>query len=89
MTFPIKLRHALPLAGGLALVLAAPGFADDAPAIPGQVDVSRVTAGTYATDPGHTLVSWRLNHFGFKPSSVSMPHVNLYESGTVAPSAAP
>ena len=65
MTFPIKLRHALPLAGGLALVLAAPGFADDAPAIPGQVDVSRVTAGTYATDPGHTLVSWRLNHFGF------------------------
>ena len=31
----------------------------------------------------------RLNHFGFKPSSVSMPHVNLYESGTVAPSAAP
>ena len=65
MTFPIKLRHALPLAGGLALVLAAPGFADDAPAIPGQVDVSRVTAGTYTTDPGHTLVSWRLNHFGF------------------------
>ncbi len=65
MAFRPKLRYALPLAGGLALAISAPGFADEAPALPGQVDLSRVTAGTYATDPAHTLVSWRLNHFGF------------------------
>ena len=74
MTFRTKLRYALPLAGGLALAISAPGFADEAPALPGQVDLTRgtegtyltrVTAGTYATDPSHTLVSWRLNHFGF------------------------
>ncbi len=32
---------------------------------PGMVDTSRVTAGTYALDPAHTLVNWRVNHFGF------------------------
>jgi polyisoprenoid-binding protein YceI len=35
------------------------------PQVPGQVDVSRVAAGTYQVDPGHTLVGWRANHFGF------------------------
>ncbi|MGB7417612.1 MAG: YceI family protein, partial [Erythrobacter sp.] len=33
--------------------------------MPGQVDVSRVTAGTYELDPVHTLVEWSVNHFGF------------------------
>ena len=33
--------------------------------IPGQVDPSRVAAGTYQLDPAHTLVSWQVNHFGF------------------------
>lgn len=32
---------------------------------PGKPDPSRVTAGTYATDPNHTLVGWRVNHMGF------------------------
>lgn len=32
---------------------------------PGTADVSQVTAGTYAADPAHTLVGWRVNHFGF------------------------
>ena len=32
---------------------------------PGIADPSQVTAGTYAADPGHTLVGWRVNHFGF------------------------
>ncbi|MEW4449002.1 YceI family protein [Qipengyuania sp. JC766] len=31
----------------------------------GAMDVSRVTAGTYATDPGHSLVAFSVNHFGF------------------------
>ena len=35
------------------------------PAIPGALDVSRVTAGTYQTDPSHSLIGWRVNHFGF------------------------
>jgi len=33
----------------------------------GQMDASRVTAGTYATDPAHTLVEWSVGHFGFNP----------------------
>ena len=32
---------------------------------PGTADVSLVTAGTYTADPAHTLVGWRVNHFGF------------------------
>ena len=34
---------------------------------PGAMDTSRVTAGTYAADPAHTLVEWRLDHLGFNP----------------------
>jgi len=33
--------------------------------IPGQLDASRVQAGTYKSDKNHSLVGWRLNHFGF------------------------
>jgi len=36
-----------------------------APQLPGSMDVSRAQAGTYALDPNHTLVGWRVNHFGF------------------------
>ncbi len=32
---------------------------------PGKADAALVTAGTYAADPGHTLVGWKVNHFGF------------------------
>ena len=32
---------------------------------PGAVDASRVSAGSYKTDPAHSLVGWRVNHFGF------------------------
>ena len=47
-------------------IVAAPVFAqNDVPALPGQVDVSRVAAGSYAADPLHTLVGFRVNHFGF------------------------
>jgi polyisoprenoid-binding protein YceI len=51
------------VAGGIA---AAPAiFAQDAPQLPGVKDASRVTAGTYAADPGHSLIGWEVNHFGF------------------------
>ncbi len=43
----------------------APLTAQDAPKLPGSMDASLVTAGTYATDPSHTLIGWRVNHFGF------------------------
>jgi polyisoprenoid-binding protein YceI len=33
--------------------------------LPGARDLARVTSGTYATDPNHTLIGWEVNHFGF------------------------
>ena len=49
--------------GGIA---AAPAiFAQGAPEMPGVQDTARVTAGTYAVDPAHTLVGWNVSHFGF------------------------
>ena len=35
------------------------------PQLPGQMDAARVQAGTYKSDKGHSLVGWRLDHFGF------------------------
>lgn len=63
-------RHALTAA---AVVLAATGgiaaapalFAQGAPEVPGAQDASRVTAGTYAADPSHSLIAFEVNHFGF------------------------
>lgn len=54
-----KLLCALPLFAAVPLI------AQSAPQVPGIIDVNRVTAGTYNTDPGHTLVGWRVSHFGF------------------------
>ncbi|WOE74309.1 YceI family protein [Alterisphingorhabdus coralli] len=48
-----------------SLIVATPLIAQSAPQVPGAVDASRVTGGTYATDPGHTLIGWRVSHFGF------------------------
>lgn len=48
-----------------ALAVAAPVIAQQDAGLPGAKDASRVTAGTYAVDPSHTLVGWRVNHFGF------------------------
>ncbi|RYE70611.1 MAG: hypothetical protein EOP19_33150, partial [Hyphomicrobiales bacterium] len=31
---------------------------------PGKPDPRRVVAGSYAVDPGHTLVRWTVDHFG-------------------------
>lgn len=31
----------------------------------GAKDPTRVTAGNYAADPNHSMVEWRVNHFGF------------------------
>jgi polyisoprenoid-binding protein YceI len=55
---PRSLIAAVLIAGASALV-AAPS------APPGAPDPERVSAGTYKTDPLHTLVGWRVNHLGF------------------------
>lgn len=49
----------------LPLLAAVPLLAQSAPQVPGTMDMSRVTGGTYNTDPGHTLIGWRVSHFGF------------------------
>jgi polyisoprenoid-binding protein YceI len=54
-----KLLLAFPLFAAIPLI------AQSAPQVPGTIDVARVTAGTYNTDPGHTLIGWRVSHFGF------------------------
>ncbi|TRD09957.1 polyisoprenoid-binding protein [Erythrobacter insulae] len=47
-------------------ILTAPAiFAQETPSAPGAVDASRITGGTYALDPSHTLVDWQVDHFGF------------------------
>lgn len=45
-------------------LLAAPLLAQQA-GIPGAPVAARVSAGTYAVDPAHTQVRWRINHLGF------------------------
>lgn len=53
------------LALAAAVAVATPVAAYQAAQVPGAADPTRVTAGTYAVDPSHTLVGWRVNHFGF------------------------
>lgn len=50
----------------LAATISVPIVAQQMPTEPpGKADMSRVVAGSYATDPAHTLVGWRVNHLGF------------------------
>lgn len=49
----------------LALALAAPLVAQQAAQLPGSKNPAAVTGGTYTVDSGHTLVGWRVDHFGF------------------------
>lgn len=51
---------------GGALALASVAAIAQMPAgKPGAVDRSRVSGGTYQADKNHTLVGWRVDHFGF------------------------
>ena len=63
-------RHVLAAAAALAFTAGAVAFApgltaQGAPEVPGAKDPSRVTAGTYAADPNHSLIAFEVNHFGF------------------------
>jgi len=53
------------IAFALVAAAAAPIIAQMPTEAPGKPDPKRVVAGTYATDPAHTLVGWRVNHMGF------------------------
>lgn len=45
----------------LTLALTAPALAQTAP----TRDPAQIQAGTYAVDPGHTQVGWKVSHMGF------------------------
>lgn len=63
-TFAAAAFATLAVTGGA--ILAGPMlFAQGTPEVPGAQDPSRVAAGSYALDPGHTLVKWNVSHFGF------------------------
>jgi polyisoprenoid-binding protein YceI len=44
-------------------LIAAPLIAQGAAEAPGKLDPSRVAAGTYKTDPAHTLIGYEVHHF--------------------------
>ena len=61
-----KLTLTLVAAAGLSALTIGTLQAQGGPAqLPGQADVSRVEAGTYKVDSAHSMVGWKLNHFGF------------------------
>ncbi|MEN2785186.1 YceI family protein [Sphingomonas qilianensis] len=50
-----------------AALVATPLIAQQASQFPGQKNASFVTGGAYTADPGHTLISWEVDHIGFTP----------------------
>ena len=64
------MRRILPYAAiALVAAVATPIVLAQGAGAPGAPDKSRVTAGTYVADPGHTLVVWEVDHFGFSKYS--------------------
>ena len=61
------MRRIAPFAALALAVVAVPVVVAQSggPGVPGAPDQARVTAGTYIADPGHTLVVWEVDHFGF------------------------
>ncbi len=65
----------LVIAAAAALLVVAPTISSvtipsvvaqqDTTQLPGSVDPTKVVAGTYSVDPSHSLVGFRVNHFGF------------------------
>jgi polyisoprenoid-binding protein YceI len=48
-------------------IVATPLIAQQAMQTPGTKNTAAITGGTYTADPGHTLVSWEVDHLGFTP----------------------
>ena len=49
------------------VVLSGAALAQAPASVPGSRNVAAVSGGTYDVDPGHTLVTWTLDHMGFSP----------------------
>lgn len=60
-----KLTLTLAAAGIAALTIGTLHAQGGPMQVPGAVDASRVQAGSYTVDSAHSLVGWRVNHFGF------------------------
>jgi len=61
-------KWTLPLAAAAAVATLSIGTLQaqgGPPQLPGQMETSRVQAGTYKSDKAHSLIGWRVNHFGF------------------------
>src|SRR3546814_6965454 len=60
------MRRIAPLAAvALSAAIATPIVVAQGGSAPGAPDKTRVTAGTYAADLGHTMVVWEVDHLGF------------------------
>lgn len=64
-----RLLAALAVPASLALLATVPLGAQPAMQVPGSKNPALVTAGTWQADPGHTMVVWTVDHFGFTPYS--------------------
>ena len=62
---PNLFRMPRPLMLALPLVIAATPMVAQVPEVPGKADIARVSAGSYTADPLHSLVGWKVSHFGF------------------------
>ncbi|APE28626.1 YceI family protein [Aurantiacibacter gangjinensis] len=60
-----KTLFAFTAAGTLAACATAAATTETVSATLEGVDTAGIRSGTYRTDPAHTLVEWRLSHFGF------------------------
>ena len=56
---------ALTAAGTLAACMNATANGNTPQSAQTAMDTSAIRSGSYSTDPAHTLVEWRLSHFGF------------------------
>ena len=62
------MRLILAAAAAFTVPLAAVSLVAQAPmTTPGSRNPAAITGGTYMSDPGHTLVKWKVDHLGFTP----------------------
>lgn len=50
-----------------SIAIATPIVAQQQMQLPGSKNKAAISGGSYTVDPGHTLVRWEVDHFGFTP----------------------
>lgn len=63
------MRRLHALATAVAVLAATPIVAQQTPQAPGKPNPAAVSGGSYTADPGHSLVTWTVDHLGFTPYS--------------------